>query len=45
MSPTSRTRPVQRWVPVVDEHGRTRLESRWSVAPAPVTYAAASAAA
>ena len=26
-------RPVMHWVAVVDEHGRTHLEARWSVEP------------
>ena len=26
-------RPVMRWVPVVDERGRTHMEMRWTVEP------------
>jgi hypothetical protein len=26
-------RPVMHWVPVVDEHGRTHMEARWTVEP------------
>ncbi|MBC9732463.1 hypothetical protein [Nocardioides marmotae] len=45
VSPTPRTHPVQRWVPVVDGRGRIRMEARWvsaaeATAPALVAPAA-----